>query len=774
MTRLSIAACFLATIAWLVILIASTGCEAATVVLSDQEEEEEGHSSAAAHAPFASILILEANQAVRRMNLRSTNSESSSYSSLSLSSLTTARNGTNEKAEEESTTASASALEGGGPSSSSSFFLMSKTNRNNYKNNKAGMIPKESSLEWARQLGISQKDVDLIVKAYHAKQANLAVRHRFFLSSSTNHRRRRRSRLFKNHPNDSDPETNSYYVSQPQQPQQQQHSKTGNTITTPSFLDTVLQSSSSSSSMRHLASSSSASSSSSSSFSTTGNLLPVSNPPPRGLRRKTQESNTTTTTPTTTTTTTTTMEACTTAAADYGYYTATTCTVISDNPNNNNNNNTNAVLGGCIVECIDPCITCDESSIDDDTDDICAIQSTQYYYEAETTTSTSISKTYTYTSGKEDTTMVKILETGCTIDPYGYANCTTNGGSGGGACVASVNGTICNSCALHTCSDGTLEYPYVYPGYVLDCTNVGSVAPYTVCDGTIIARNDPLYILGNQGVYCKNQGTVPCEAEKALRTQESDSDLDSSSLYCQCSDSNDGNVQLKRSEQCGLLCNDRGDVCGRSSTAKVFSSLDGSVLYTTDIFEYQDNRRYELQVLESMENCTFSFYEPMGSGHGSCECFIQTCAASGIIAEAPRVDCTRTSIIMGSGAGKVLDLCPSDEPAVAVGTVFEYMSFDNCLDLSPANDVCSDSAGGATLLVLDGSITTGSIADAMYYPADSCYGTSDDVGLWCKCKQSLAVFCCCCVFIIDVCSFHDLSLSLYRMLTPILFCAIWP
>ena len=109
----------------------------------------------------------------------------------------------------------------------------------------------------------------------------------------------------------------------------------------------------------------------------------------------------------------------------------------------------------------------------------------------------------------------------------------------------------------------------------------------------------------------------------------------------------------------------------------------------------------------------------MGIDSGVCGCSVQTCADG---TEAVMVDCT----LWG---GDALDLCQS-EPALEDGTMFEYRSFHNCIDFSPENDVCSDS--NETALVMDGSIITGSLLNAMYYNAESCANPSTSVGLWCK------------------------------------------
>jgi hypothetical protein len=599
MTRFSAAAGLVAAVAW---LVTSTGCDAGLV------EHRSFHSALTSITP--------AEQQGDRMNLRSSTSSMSSAA-------------TKSKEDRDNLAVENDRVK--------QRRIQQETR--GVKSLAGSAMTKDRTTDWARQLGMSKRDVDQILKAHEVKEANMAAINRFLPKSQTKYE---------------DAETKREVPSQRKLVQYSTAAETpvSSSFSSSSFLDAMIHSSSS----IHLSASS------------------TTNINQRGLLRKTQESAA--------------LGACTTAANDIGQYLVGNCTC-SEDPN---------ATGGYILDCSDSCTSCSDAA----TMTICTKLSSQIYFAADTGASTSKSQTYSYSTGKDETVMV--LETGCVIDSFGAGNCT--------GCVASVDGTTCNSCSLDTCWDGGPDYSYSYPSYAIDCTNAGSLVAYNLCERPTIPVADPLYALGDHGYYCENLGTAPCEAEKAIREAESDS------LYCRCSNSNDGmGVALKCSETCGLFCNDEGDKCGRSSSSTVFSSMDGTVLYQTDVFEYRDSRRYELQVLDSMENCTFSFSEPMASGYGTCGCSIQTCIDG---TEAPKVDCTPSG-------GQVLDLCQA-EPTVA-GTMFEYRSFDNCIDSSPENDVCSDS--GATL-VPGGSMISGSLKNAMYYDAESCSSSSDDVGLWCK------------------------------------------
>jgi hypothetical protein len=242
------------------------------------------------------------------------------------------------------------------------------------------------------------------------------------------------------------------------------------------------------------------------------------------------------------------LETCLTAIEFHGYYSDATCYCFEDP--------TTTASGRFIMDCVESCTYCsDENST------ICAEESNQYYFEAETGVVQSKSQTYSYGTGKEET--ITVLKTGCTLDGYFDGDC--NG------CEASVDGTTCNSCSLQSCSYE--EYPsedesYFYQTLVLDCTNTGSLGVYNLCGNPPIPVEDPLHALGNPGFFnCANLGTGACAVEKVIREAESDD------LFCECVNGWDGNVQLRCFDQCGLFCNDGGDECVRSSLVAGFSTF---------------------------------------------------------------------------------------------------------------------------------------------------------------------------------------------------------
>jgi hypothetical protein len=344
--------------------------------------------------------------------------------------------------------------------------------------------------------------------------------------------------------------------------------------------------------------------------------------------------------------------------------------------------------GQYILDCEDTCTHC--SDVDDT---ICARESTQLFFEAETGENNSKASILSYSGSKSET--ITLLETDCALDQYGQGNCTQ--------CNASVDAVMCNSCSIQTC---VFDESYSYSAHLIDCSNVGALGVYNFCGRRTIPTEDPLHALGNEGfLYCADLGTGACQVEKVIRLTESES------LYCQCSDRYDDTIQLRCFDQCGLLCSEGGEECGRSTSVVAFAKSDGSVSYESNAFEYSDGQTRELQVLASQDNCTYSTSE------GGCDCFIQTCEDGTV---APMVDCSGLN-------GGVLNLCHS--APVVDNTIFSYLSFDNCIDFSPDEDVCSDSDEA---LSLDGSTVTGSLLDAMFYDVESCANDSDGVGLWCK------------------------------------------
>jgi hypothetical protein len=364
-------------------------------------------------------------------------------------------------------------------------------------------MTKERPTNWAQQLGISKNNVNQLLQSYSTKEATMAARTHI---------------LSKSH-------------SQKEAPSQRKLVQPFTSVQPPKM---PLSSSSSSSSDDTAVDS--LSTSPLSSFHGTGNAnANAAASQPRRLFRKTQESSLA-------------LEACLTAIEFHGDYSDAACTCSEDS--------TTTASSRYVMDCVEACIFCSDAN-----STICANESNQYYFEAETGAVLTKSKTYSYSTGKDDT--ITLLETGCALDGYLDGDCT--------GCVASVDGTTCNSCSLQSCSYE--EFPsedesYFYQTLVLDCTNtMSSLGVYNLCGNPPIPVEDPLHALGNPGfMNCADQGTGACEAEKVLREAESDDWL------CECVNAYDGNVQLRCSDQCGLFCNEEGDECVRSTLVVGFST----------------------------------------------------------------------------------------------------------------------------------------------------------------------------------------------------------
>jgi hypothetical protein len=148
MTRFSTAAGFVAALVWLG--VASNGCEAALV---------QGRSAATAAMVEERRSL--ADQAGRK-NLRPTEGKKE------LDGLEGAEN----EAAKHRVMRHEATGSGGGDGTGSGKTLGGSSMQSK-------RMTKERTVDWARQLGVSQKDVDQLVKAYDAKEANLATRARF-------------------------------------------------------------------------------------------------------------------------------------------------------------------------------------------------------------------------------------------------------------------------------------------------------------------------------------------------------------------------------------------------------------------------------------------------------------------------------------------------------------------------------------------------------------------------------------------------------------------
>jgi hypothetical protein len=149
MTRFSTVAGFVAAVGW---LVASNGCDAALVQGSSSATAAMVEEQRSLHVALASIT--QADQAGRK-NLRPA--------------------ATNKDKKEDGET-EAVRPGGGGARAGKPLGALSMQSKR---------MTKERTVDWARQLGVSQKDVDQLVKAYNAKEDNMAARARFLSKRHT-------------------------------------------------------------------------------------------------------------------------------------------------------------------------------------------------------------------------------------------------------------------------------------------------------------------------------------------------------------------------------------------------------------------------------------------------------------------------------------------------------------------------------------------------------------------------------------------------------------
>jgi hypothetical protein len=149
MTRFSTVAGFVAAVGW---LVANTGCEAALMQGSSSATAAMVEEQRSLHVALASIT--QVDQAGRK-NLRPA-----------------AMN----KDKKEDGETEAVRPGGGGARAGKPLEALSMQNKR---------MTQERTVDWARQLGVSQKDVDQLVKAYNAKEDNMAARARFLSKRHT-------------------------------------------------------------------------------------------------------------------------------------------------------------------------------------------------------------------------------------------------------------------------------------------------------------------------------------------------------------------------------------------------------------------------------------------------------------------------------------------------------------------------------------------------------------------------------------------------------------
>jgi hypothetical protein len=154
MTRFSTVAGFVAAVGW---LVASNGCEAALMLGTSSATAAMLEEHRSLHVAPASIT--QADQAGRK-NLRPAAMKKDKKDHDAL------EDGETEAVEQG----------GGGARAGKPLGAQSMQSKR---------MPQERTVDWARQLGVSQKDVDQLVKAYNAKEDNMAARARFLSKSHT-------------------------------------------------------------------------------------------------------------------------------------------------------------------------------------------------------------------------------------------------------------------------------------------------------------------------------------------------------------------------------------------------------------------------------------------------------------------------------------------------------------------------------------------------------------------------------------------------------------
>ena len=236
----------------------------------------------------------------------------------------------------------------------------------------------------------------------------------------------------------------------------------------------------------------------------------------------------------------------------------------------------------------------------------------------------------------------------------------------------------------------------------------------------------------NATIAVSSQGQVSCEEQKLLSES-------TSTEICDCGGISDiiGLTILSCTSNCGVYCNSDNTVCGTKSKKIDYSSDTGDMVGTTEIFEYktspngQRTETLELGITSDNDFCSFTI------NLAYCDCFMKPCGSDGSGVKAPLVDCR---LLMSDT--DIYDLCDTNTLTIDSGP-FEYFSsgeFMQCIDNSPANDVCSDTDPSITMTASDtgggggsnGTYIVASLRNALQYPGvESCASeNSASTGLW--------------------------------------------
>lgn len=307
------------------------------------------------------------------------------------------------------------------------------------------------------------------------------------------------------------------------------------------------------------------------------------------------------------------------------------------------------------MTCEDSCEYCNNNL------EICAKENYEQTY---TNTRFSASKrTVQYSHGRSE--LVTLEESNCE-SAKGCQDCSMN-----------VDGVLCESCSMKTCSNGT-------KAAIVGCSNIDSSLSSVVdfCDaGPALSDTVLEFFSVNFTKSCIMKQKMACRDAKDLYEQHAHK------YVCDCVDQADGSTELQCKATCGDLCNDEETVCVRESFLQDFLPDGSSSFFRKDI-KYTQGRKETLTYTEFINGgCSMKI-----DGVGCRSCVINACQGNPLAEKAPLIDCSDFE------GGAILDLCQTD---IRVETgIFERFSieeFQQCLDRTPANGVCQSHVAVTTL-----------------------------------------------------------------------------